>query len=76
MGVSVIVLKFINFIVGFLPNSKLEDIPVIENIVDVTNIFAWANYFLPSTVILTLLTITAAIYLFKGFYNILKDFIF
>ena len=51
MGVSVIVLKFINFIVGFLPNSKLEDIPVIENIVDVTNIFAWANYFLPSTVI-------------------------
>lgn len=76
MGISVTVLKFINFIVKLLPEFNLDEIPVIENIVDVTNIFAWANYFLPSTVILGLLTITAAIYIFKGFYNILKDFIF
>ena len=76
MSVSVLGLKFLNFIIGLLPDVDLSGIPAIENISDVMNIFAWVNFFIPTTVILALLTITATYYVFRSIYVILRDFIF
>lgn len=76
MSISLLGLKFLNFILGLFPDFDLSGIPVIENITDLFNIFAWVNFFIPSGVILSLLTITAAYYSFRALYVILRDFIF
>lgn len=76
MGVSVLTLKFLNFIISLLPDTDFNNIPMLENVSDLTNIFAWINFFIPTAVIVTLLTITAGFYGFKAIYTILKDFVF
>lgn len=76
MGVSVLTLKFLNFIISLLPDTDFSNIPVLENVSDLTNIFAWVNFFIPTTVIVALLTITAGYYSFKAIYTILRDFVF
>lgn len=76
MGVSVLTLKFLNFILSLLPENSFSDIPILENVTDLTNIFAWVNFFVPTGIIVALLTITAGFYVFKGLYTILKDFVF
>lgn len=76
MTIGALGLKFLNFILGLLPDVDLTGIPVIENITDLMNIFAWANFFLPSGVIFSLLAITGTYYIFRSIYVILRDFIF
>lgn len=63
-------LKLLNFIVGLLPEFNLN-IPAIDNISQVVNIFAWINYFLPTKLIITLLGILTAYYSFRLTYNLL-----
>ena len=62
---SIIGIKLLNFIIGMLPEMNL-DIPAVENIQSVSNIFAWVNFFLPSQLILTLLGILTTFYTFKA----------
>lgn len=76
MSVSVLGLKFLHFILGLLPDVDLSGIPVIENITDVMNIFAWVNFFIPTAVIVALLAVTGTYYIFRSIYVILRDFIF
>lgn len=76
MSIGVLGIKFLNFVLKLLPDVDLSGIPVIENLTDLINIFAWVNFFIPSGVILSLLTITGAYYIFKSIYVILRDFIF
>lgn len=75
MSVGVLGLKFLNFIITLLPDVDLSGIPVIENITDVMNIFAWINYFVPTSLLLALLTITGTYYVFKALYNVIRDFV-
>lgn len=74
--IGVLGLKFLNFILGLLPDVDLSGIPDIENISDVLNIFSWVNFFIPTTVIFALLAVTATYYIFKSLYVILRDFVF
>lgn len=67
---SVVGIKLLNFIIGMLPNMNL-DIPAVENIQSVSNIFAWVNFFLPSQLILTLLGILTSFYTFKLVFDII-----
>ena len=67
---SVLGLKVLNFIIGLLPDFVVE-IPVIENVSQVLNIFAWVNFFLPTTLIAALLAILTAYYGFRIVYNII-----
>lgn len=74
--ISTLTLRFLNFIVNLLPEVDFTGIPVIENVSDLTNIFAWINFFIPTATLVVLLGITATYYLFRGVYTILKDFVF
>lgn len=76
MSINVLTLKFLSFIINLLPDVDFTGIPIIENISDLTNIFAWINFFVPTATIVALLGITATFYLFKGLYTIIKDFVF
>ena len=76
MSINVLTLKFLSFIIDLLPDMDLTGIPVIENISDLTNIFAWINFFVPTTALVALIGITSTFYVFRGFYTILKDFVF
>ena len=76
MSIGALGIKFLNFILKLLPDVDLSGIPVIEDIADLLNIFAWVNFFIPSGVIFALLTITGAYYVFRSIYVILRDFIF
>lgn len=73
---SVLALRFLNFIVQLLPEVDFTGIPIIENVSDLTNIFAWINFFIPTATLIVLLGITATFYMFRGVYTILKDFVF
>lgn len=73
------VLKILTFIIDRLPDYTVENIPVIEATSTLLNIFAWANYLLPTAMILALVGATTAYYGFKVIYNgfkAAKDFIF
>lgn len=63
-------LKLLNFIIGLLPDFDIN-IPAIENISQVLNIFAWVNFFLPTGLIVALLAILTAYYGFRIVYNII-----
>ena len=76
MSSGTILLKFINFILGLLPDFDLSSIPAVENVADFLNIFAWVNVFVPTDVIMILLSLTASYYVFRGIYVVLKDFFF
>lgn len=76
MSIGATALKFLNFILGLLPNVDFSGIPVIGDMSELLNIFAWVNFFIPAGVILSLLTITGTYYVFRSLYVILKDFIF
>lgn len=75
---SMIALKFLNWIIGFLPSFGFDSVPVLETAFEVLNIFAWVNYFIPADVILALLSVNTAYYSFKLVWSLLmriKDII-
>ena len=76
MSINALTLKFLSFIIGLLPDLDFSGIPIVENIADLTNIFAWINFFIPTTTIVVLLGITATFYVFKAIYSVLRDFVF
>ena len=69
---SIIGIKFLNFIMSILPDSMIDEIPQLNVVDDVLNIFAWINYFLPMPVIIAILAITTGIYSFTFILNIVK----
>lgn len=69
---SVAGLKILNFVIGLLPDFSI-DIPAIDNISQVVNIFAWINFFLPTSLIAALLGIITAYYSFKLIFNIIMS---
>ena len=59
-------LKLILNLIDLFPKFDLTDkLPVAEGLEQVTNWFAWANYFLPTATIVSLLGLTALFYTFK-----------
>lgn len=74
MIISTLGLKIINYIIGLIPNVSFDGIPVIEQITDVMNIFAWINFFIPATVIAALLGITAAYYAARFIFYLFTTF--
>lgn len=76
---STISVKILTWIINFLPDFALENIPALETSATLLNIFAWANFLLPSALIIALTVITTTYYSFKivlvGL-KIIKDFIF
>lgn len=76
---NILGLKFINFILGLLPNALVDNIPVIETTSGLLNIFAWVDYFIPLEMIVLLLSLTAGYYAFRIVFFIIrttKDILF
>ena len=76
---SGITVKILTWVINFLPDFALENIPALETSATLLNIFAWANFLLPSGLIIALTTITTAYYSFKIVFTglkIIKDFMF
>ena len=69
------VLKIISFFLDKLPDVDFGNIPVIENMSSVFNIFSWINFFIPTGTLFALMAITGTYYVFKTFYVIIRDFI-
>ena len=79
MVFNILGLKFLNFILGLLPDALIDKIPVIETTTDLLNIFAWVDYFVPLQMIVLLLTLTAGYYAFRIVFYIIrttKDILF
>lgn len=72
-------LKVFNAVLKFLPKLDWADkIPLVTATATVSDIFAWANYFLPIPLFLVLLTLTGGFYAFKLILRVLwavRDFI-
>lgn len=76
---SGITVKILTWVINLLPDFALENIPALETSATLLNIFAWANFLLPSGLIIALTTITTAYYSFKIVLTglkIIKDFMF
>lgn len=73
MVFNILGLKFLNFILGLLPDALIDKIPVIETTTDLLNIFAWVDYFVPLQMIVLLLTLTAGYYAFRIVFYIIRN---
>ena len=79
MVFNILGLKFLNFILGILPDALIDKIPVIETTSGLLNIFAWVDYFVPLQIIVLLLSLTAGYYAFRIIFYIIrttKDILF
>ena len=64
-------LKVIKGFLSLFPSLQF-DLPSVEPVAEVLNYFAWARAFLPIDVILILLGLTAAYYVFKLTFSLIK----
>lgn len=69
---NILGLKFLNFVLGLLPDVLVDKLPIIETTTDLINIFAWVDYFIPLQLIVLLLTLTAGYYAFKIVFYIIR----
>lgn len=65
-------LKFLNFVLGLLPDVLVDKLPIIETTTDLINIFAWVDYFIPLQMIVLLLSLTAGYYAFRIVFFIIR----
>lgn len=70
---NILGLKFLNFILGLLPDALVGEIPIIETTSGVLNIFAWVDYFVPLQMIILLLSLTAGYYAFRIVFYIIRQ---
>lgn len=73
-------LKLLLAIINLLPKFELtpENFAMVDNVDTVLNYFAWANFFIPTNTIVSLLGLTALFYVFKfgvRVYKAVRDFI-
>lgn len=76
---STITVKILTWVINLLPDFAIDNIPALETSATLLNIFAWANYLLPSSLLIALAAITTAYYSFKIILTglrIIKDFMF
>lgn len=69
---NILGLKFLNFILGLLPDAFIDKFPVIETTSELLNIFAWVDYFVPLPMIILLLSLTAGYYAFRIVFYIIR----
>lgn len=70
---NILGLKFLNFILGLLPDALVDNIPAIETTSELLNIFAWVDYFVPLQMIMLLLSLTAGYYAFRIVFYIIRQ---
>ena len=70
---NILGLKFLNFILGLLPDAIVDNIPAIDTTSELLNIFAWVDYFIPLQMIVLLLSLTAGYYAFKIVFYIIRQ---
>lgn len=64
-------LKIAIWIVDNIPVLDLS-VPTVNVLSIVSNIFAWVSYFLPVSLILTILSVSAGFYVFKLFVRLFR----
>lgn len=69
---NILGLKFLNFILGLLPDALVGNLPIINTTSELMNIFAWVDYFIPLQMIVLLLSLTAGYYAFRIVFYIIR----
>ena len=73
IAINFLLLKIIQMFVGLLPNNDYEQLNGFLDVSShVLNIFAWVNQFVPTQLILILLSLSASLFFIKMFWKIIN----